>query len=294
MADLGSRTRIYFAIIIVFWTIIIIGSSNYINYKTTDIQHTDIPQTQTQNINNLGDKIDINKKCQFVPPKEKTIIFRLDDVQKYAWNYIIINITDDVLKRNFSIVLGVIPRGIENDSIIINYLIGKIKDPRIEIAQHGVNHLDNEFKFLNDTQTYTLARSGLEEIVNSLKIYPITFIPPNNEYNEKTTKSLKRLGFKIISAKEDEFKFDGNMFHIGFTKQTKYLEYKELTPVKDILNSCNLSLEKKNICVVSIHPQDYITDGKLDKNKYKEFTRLLNEFKKLKFKSKTFKDLINC
>lgn len=305
-----SKAKLYFTLIIIFWAVLILGASNYVssngynnnyrsqdNAKVIDYYHLGLNSKNNILIKNNDSNSTANKKCQFIFPKEKTIIIRLDDVQQYAWNNIVMNITNDILKRDMAITLGVIPHGIGNDKIITNYLRNKIKDSRIEIAQHGTNHIDYEFKYLNRSKTYDLALSGLEEIVESLGIRPITFIPPNNEYNGNTTEVLAELGFAILSTK-DEYKFDGNMVHIGLTIQTKYLDSEKLVPIEDILSSCNVSLEQKNICVISIHPQDYVDrKDNFDKNKYNRFIKLLNELKKLKklgIRFATFKDLIRC
>lgn len=93
-------------------------------------------------------------------PVEKVIILRMDDVQGYAWNRLVINLTDAVLSKNMSMTLGVIPdRDINNDTVIKKYLLEKIKDPRIEIAQHGTTHTENEFLNLSENDTYILAKN---------------------------------------------------------------------------------------------------------------------------------------
>ena len=300
-----NRAKLYFAIIIVFWTLIILAASSYIvpsnpinnkndnkDYGNKQVIDYNLGQLASNNI--LGNN---TTKCQFILPDKKIIILRMDDVQKYAWSNLVMNITNEILKRDMSITLGVIPNGIGQDKNITKYLRAKIKDPRIEIAQHGTNHLEYEYKYLNGSATYDLALSGFEEMIKTLRIRPTTFIPPNNEYNEHMTEELSKLGFTIISTK-DEYKFDGDMFHIGLTIQTKYLENEELVPIKDILSSCNVSIDQKNICVINIHPEDFVyKNGNLDKNKYKKFIKLLNELEKLKkldIEFKTFKDLIKC
>lgn len=127
-----------------------------------------------------------------------------------------------------------------------------------------------------------------------MHINPVTFIPPYNEYNKNTTRALSRLGFRIISGKESEYKFDGNMMYIGYDTQTKYSDQKELIPVDKIIDGCSKSLDEKNVCVIMIHPQDYVkADLKtLDKDKYTQFVELLDRLKKLNAKFITFRYIL--
>lgn len=253
----------------------------------------------TLTINDDYDK-DIGKlirgSCQFRPPTERVVILRLDDVMGYKLNRMTIDIIDTVLSKNMSITLGVIPKDINNDTIIKTYILGKVKDRRVEIAQHGTNHVKDEYLGLNESETYNLTKSGMEKIADTLNVYPVTFISPYNQYNKNTTRALSKLGFKIISAKRGEYRPDENMMHIGYISMTRYINKNDLVPIDEILKSCDQSLDEKNVCVIMIHPQDYTKeDGeKLDEVKYREFTKLLDELMKLNAQSVTFKDLIIC
>lgn len=239
--------------------------------------------------------------CQYNPPTDRTIIVRIDDIQGW-WNESVIHLINASLERNISTTLAVMPfywpDGIENDTVLKDYLVDKIKDPRIEIAQHGAYHSEDEYKLLNESETYNVTKLGLEKIVQSLKMEtsPITFIPPYNEYNENTTKMLSKLGFKILSAKKDEYTSDGNMLRIGYNVQVGYGEEEDLAPIEDVIRICEASLDEKNLCVVMVHPQDYakIDSRELDMNRFQEFTKLLDRLKTLNVKFSTFKDLLSC
>lgn len=260
---------------------------SFVTIKTDNVTIKTDKETQIWNIDS----------CQFSLPSEKTVIIRLDDVQGNWRVYTVMRLTDASLDRDIPITLAVMPnKNINNDTIMKNYIINKIKDPRVEIAQHGTNHVEHEYQSLNESETYNLARLGLDRMVNTFGIYPITFIPPYNEYNENTTKVLPKLGFRILSAGRDEYKHDENMLYIGNTIQTGYGIGKELTHIDKILYYCNKSLEKRNICVIMSHPQDFVKDdGKtLDETRYNEFVRLLDTLKTWNVKFSTFKELLKC
>ncbi len=271
---------------------------NYVNgsdmTSNMSVDNGVIQDFNEDNINNLSfQRMSANT---FIRPKERTIVLRLDDVQGYLWNNISISIIDAVLIRNMSITLGVIPgRHINDDDIIRDYLLGNINNPRIEIAQHGYVH--TKFEFANQTEdgAYNLTKSGLEDMINTLNVRPTTFIPPDNAYNDNTTKAISKLGFKIMSAKEKEYKFDGNLTYIGYTIATKHSDEKDLTSTSKIIDSCVASLDKNNFCVIMIHPQDLVDDDNksLNKTRYEKFVDILDKLKTINGKFATFRDLEN-
>ncbi len=283
--------KLVFALIVVisFWCTLITGS----------------PFSLYDSVKNMYNEKSIfiykNDSCNFTIPNNKTLILRMDDVQGYLWSNISINITETVIQKNMSITLAVIPfRSIDNDLIMRDYLLNNIKNPKIEIAQHGSYHSKEEMSHLGLTQKQEedLIKSGKVELTRVLRVMPITFIPPYNDYDENTSKSLTELKFKIISAKQGEYKMNEstNLTFIGYAVATKYDTRSDLVPIAEIINSCNESLINNSICVVLIHPQDYVNDDKktLNETRYTEFVKLLDGLKNLNATSATFNDLINC
>lgn len=282
---------ISFVIVISFWSVLI-GNSLLSNINSI-LDNESNNGLYKDNYSIIEYKI--NDSYQFGFPFEKAVILRLDDVQGNLWRDVSIKLIDTVLEKNMSITLGVIPyRDIDKDTVINNYIHSKIDDPRIEIAQHGTKHTEDELLYLSENETYELTKLGLEKMINVLGIKPITYIPPYNEYNQNATKALSRLGFKILSSQKEKYDFDGNMIHVGYDVETKYSNGTELIPIGEIIKSCETSLKDKNMCVIMIHPQDYVGDDHrtIDEIKYNKFITLLNELKKLNTKYITFKDLL--
>lgn len=301
----NNRIKLYFSFMIIFWAGLIITSPLIMDKIVSTINpntYLRIPVIgyyQQSNLNSLNTLIDINTNisCQPKFPTEKVIILRMDDIQKSAYNDLVINLTETVLSKNMSITLGVIPKNITDDSIIKTYLLSKINDPRIEIAQHGINHTYQEFlPNITKPEVYDMTKPGLDQLIMGLHVYPVTFIPPNNEYNEKVPIALKELGFKIFSAKKGEYKFSDGIMYIGFDSETKYSSRDNLTPIKEMIDDCKRSLGQKNFCVILTHPQDYANEDRktLNIEKYEKFIELLDELEKMDSKYVTFKDLLIC
>lgn len=242
-------------------------------------------------INETVMKYKINESYQFHKPIERSIILRMDDVQGGLWEDISIKLINTVLDNNMSITLGVIP--MRDNARMNNYLRGITNNTRIEIAQHGTYHNPNEILNLTDKELYDLTLQGKDKLMHDIGIEPITYIPPYNANGQNSTKVLKSLEFKIFSS-EPSFLFDGNMINVGLDTQTKVGSTKDLFPIDYIIDNCKSSLEQKNICVITIHPQDYTEHDNrtLDIEKYNMFMIMIDKLKQLNATSTTFKDLI--
>lgn len=247
--------------------------------------------SQNISINNLS--------CEVKWPSNKVIILRMDDVQSFAWAGISMNITNTVLERNMSIVLGVIPGRLDEKNnggnLIASYLLNKSYDNRLEIAVHGFNHVENEFN-VSEEKSYDMLKSSIQKIENVTHKIPVTFIPPNNVYSNGSVAALSKLGIYVISSNQDEYKFDGNIFYIGFSTTTKHSDLSDLNPIDDVIKDCDASLDLKNICVIMMHPQDYVNqDGvTMNETRYIQFVKLLDGLDKLNATFTTFKDLLKC
>jgi hypothetical protein len=184
-----------------------------------------------------------------------------------------------------SVILGVIPININRD--VKKYILNNINDKRVEVAQHGTNHT-RELQNFSELGQYIVLKTGFDEIIKGFNVYPVTFIPPYNSYDVNTMKALSKLGFKVLSADKGKYKIDKNIMNIGYTVTSK-------DNIENILSDCNKSLNQKNICVVIIHPQDYLSeDQRLNDKKYIEFVNMLDKLNELNIKFATFKDLIKC
>lgn len=232
---------------------------------------------------------------QFTPPSQRVIILRLDDVQAYGWDDIAINLTETVLKKNISITLGVIPDGMEKSNPVSDFLLKNSKNPLIEIAQHGTNKHEDTLTNATVEEIYNSTKIGMQKIALSTGVIPITFATPYNVYSLESTEALSQLGFRILSAKEREFRTNGYITLIGYDTQTKIYGQPSLVNISTIIYLCNLSLNSKNTCVIMMHPQDYAnSNGRMDPQSYQQFLELLDQLDNLNATFVTFKDLVKC
>jgi len=219
----------------------------------------------------------------------KKIIIRVDDVGAYHLDDVSINIIDNILDRRMALSAAVIPKDIEKDRKLVDFIKSKINNPNFEIAQHGTNHTVNEFLELNEQEAYDLIKIGREKLIKTFSYSPVTFIPPYNEYSEDTVKALSELGYRVMSGKRNESRNE-SLLIIGYDVRTKDIGKEGLNPVEDVIEGCKNALNSKDLCVIMIHPSDYVKDGKfVYKN---EFLDLLNNLWQLNATFVTFNNIV--
>ena len=91
--------------------------------------------------------------------------------------------------------------------------------------------------------------------------------------------------FRIISgtSQNSEYGYTTTTFDWGGTNRFNDYEY--------VINSCNNSLNSINKCIIMVHPQDYLTNGVFDQEKYNQYIALLLEIKKLNATIINFRDI---
>lgn len=239
-------------------------------------------------VNSFDENINLRLESEYndckVEKPYRTIIFRLDDVgnTRLAASKII---TVSILENGFKVSLGVIPSRLDWKTIL--WL--RSLDSDVEIALHGYEHSDSEFETLSKDEAIKRLESGRKSIYYKTGYKASTFIPPNNKYSTGTLEALNELGFKVISAKENELDFNNNIALIGFDTHTQNID------TNKIIKICETRLDRNGVCTIVIHPQDFFDyQGQIDENKYNQFLALLDSLKELNAEPKTFKDLITC
>jgi hypothetical protein len=229
----------------------------------------------------------INNSYSLNMPKEPTIILRIDDVRAYSTTSK--PLIDEIIRRNMSATLGVIPRDLEKDKKIPDYLIEIKENSLIEIAQHGANHNESDINISEETLL-----EGNKKIQEIIGIKPITYIPPYNNISEESKEMIGDY-FSLLSGDQDILKND-KIPEIGYTVSTYSYTTQQIVSNKEIISKCKQSLEKNNLCVVMIHPQEYSSDPnnpkEISPERFNDFKEMLDGLEKLESNFGTFKDLL--
>ncbi len=286
------KTKTYFGIMIIVFAFLITGSSIYFKEGFDFTPRITGSAILDENIRQSTQSI----SCSLMP-KEKTIILRMDDLGAHHYYNTVVNLTEEILSREMSLTLGVIPEGLEKDRLFIEWISSIKYNDRIEIAQHGYQHTENEFKDKSLDDATRSIELGKESIIKNLGISPVTFVPPQNEYSKDVPIALESQAFKIMSAKEGEYKNQDGIYIIGPSAKTFDFGESELIPVNQIMEDCKRDLDLKNLCVITLHPQDYVKTNSpqfIDENKYTKFIDLLDSLEELDVKYANFNDLLSC
>ena len=148
---------------------------------------------------------------------------------------------------------------------------------------HGYNNTDYEFSSISYIDADRKLIAGLREL-NQIEKKIITFIPPNNECSEGCRDAVYDSGIRIISSGFENKEF-------GFSASTYDWTTRTLIDYEEVLLECGNELDKNETCIIMIHPQDYITDGELDSEKYNQYISLLDGLDGLNATVVTFRDL---
>lgn len=128
-----------------------------------------------------------------------------------------------------------------------------------------------------------------------LGFLPVTYIPPYNKLPSEAVDIISKY-FRIISGTSGMLK-EGNIAEIGFTTETYNYNKNENVPIETIISDCKKSIEKTNLCVVVIHPQEYKDESnkkEISPEKFRQFKEMLDKLQQLNATFSTFKDTVYC
>ncbi len=223
-------------------------------------------------------------------PGSWQVIVRIDDIQAYAMPHTTRRMIKEAMAREIPLVLGVIPKRLEQDRKLIAYL--RRYQCNLEIALHGwENSVDGdynlaEFGQLDFDEALLRINKGQSVLKSIFGKEADTFIPPNNHYSFGTALALVRSEMPIVSSEGNGF-FDYNASTFDFDK-------KELEPAEHVIKDCYRGYKERGLCVIMLHPQDFMTDDKPDKNKFRQFIYLLDGLQKAGAQFTTFTDLLRA
>ncbi len=271
-------TKLWFGLLILFFFVVISLAPFGIKYFMIHENERTIIYNQTE-----------STSCH-INAIEPTIILRIDDVRAYST--LAKPLVDEILGRTISVTLGVIPRDLEKDPVMIKYLKEIKTSPYAEIAQHGTYHNESDKNIDNESLI-----EGFGKIQKVLGVLPVTYIPPYNEVSLESNEIISRY-FRIISGEQGIIKEGEKVAEIGYTEETYYYDKNEPVPIEIIINKCDESLRTTNLCVIAIHPQEYAVNINnptiISQEKFEEFKILLDNLQNLEAEFSTFNDVVSC
>jgi len=150
-------------------------------------------------------------------------------------------------------------------------------DSGSEATVHGWEHED--IAVLSETDQEVLLSRSRSWIKKTLDYDAGIFVPPMYSFNEDTITAMSRKSFNIISS-SIAVSAPGALSDITSVPATVELSdfYDNIWSLKSIdtiKSEILASIEKFGFAVIITHPQEFLTDGKLDQAKTEMFRSLL-------------------
>ena len=264
-----------FGLLVVFFT------SALITIKTSLIVEVSAHNGTTTG--NFIKSLTVCDEKKFIP-KRKNVIIRIDDIQKGAYENITYLMINTALAKNIPLTLGIIPQGISEDDKLINFL--KNNKCYLEIALHGYTHDEEnpEFENLSFEKADLKIQQGLKEL-SQIDNEIVTFIPPQNIYSKGTLEALTKNGIRILS--------DEGSGQYDYSTTTFDFDENHIVPFNEVVIDCMAEFADNNICIIMVHPQDYLDkNGVINLKKFENYTRLLDTLKFQNASFIRFKDIV--
>ena len=203
-----------------------------------------------------------------------------------------IELIEEFMLRNIPITIAVIPFWQEKEIPVNNKIVqrfgGKIESGMIEVAQHGFSHRQSnkeQTEFLSVTYQSQVKwiQRGKEILERAFSSNVTTFVPPWNNYDGNTIRTVVELKFNCLSG--DLGPVDGQNRSLIDTSTNSMAYIPASSSFREVGYAVELALSPqvqskrfRNFIVVCFHPYDFISSAKrpIEKN---ELTRILDELK---------------
>jgi peptidoglycan/xylan/chitin deacetylase (PgdA/CDA1 family) len=222
------------------------------------------------------------------------VIIRLDDIQDYAFKDAQLFLLDRSINDGLLLSLAVIAGEFGEDREIVEKTKLAVTAGS-EVTSHGWNH-ENFTDFSLEEQSGLLLKSKqiIEEIFN---VETTVFVPPMFKFNPDTLTAMSANGYTSISTytQNAEPGLLSNIISLPGTVQLSDYENAawHVKSTELLKEEISASVEKYGFAVIVTHPQEFLTDGKLDPLKTVIYEELLKEIQ-AKYSLTTFTRLGGC
>jgi peptidoglycan/xylan/chitin deacetylase (PgdA/CDA1 family) len=208
------------------------------------------------------------------------VAIRVDDIQDYAFRDAQLFLLDTGIDDRIPLSLAVIAGAFGEDKEIVE--AAKLAAAAgSEVASHGWEH-ENFTDFSREEQSDFLVKSK-QKIRELFNVEGTVFVPPMFQFNEDTLTAMSGNGYTLISTytQNAEPGMMSNIISIPGTVQLSTLDGEtwNLKSLESLRAEISASIKKYGFAVIVTHPQEFLTDGKLDPLKTAIYYILLKEIK---------------
>jgi peptidoglycan/xylan/chitin deacetylase (PgdA/CDA1 family) len=208
------------------------------------------------------------------------VVIRVDDIQDYAFKDAQLFLLNKGIADRIPLSMAVITGAFGEDKDIV--AAAKLAAAGSDIASHGWKH-ENFSDLSLDEQSGLLAQSK-QKIRDIFNVEATVFIPPMYKFNGDTLTAMSGNGFTLISTytQNAEPGLLSGIISLPGTVQLSTLdgEIWNIKSAASLQDEISAGVNEYGFAVIVTHPQEFLTDGKLDPLKTAIYDDLLVQLKK--------------
>jgi hypothetical protein len=224
---------------------------------------------------------------------QPSLVLRVDDIQDFAFRdgqFFLLNWSRE---NNLPLSLAVITGMFGEDLELVNAVKLAVRFGS-EVGVHGWKHEDLAgLEFHEQMHVLFQAKNRIKEL---LGLEPKLLVPPGFSFNEATVSAMREESYRIISTCVDYH--DPSTFlgirNIPATVEASVLVdgvWKMKSP-ESLIEEIEESFDCYGYTVIVTHPQEFISNGTLVKDRADSFVGLLNDLSKT-YRFTTFDELVS-
>ena len=249
-----------------------------------------------------------NVKLDEIPKDNcNCVAFRLDDVQDFWLNDVQIQVIKLFQTKKIPLTIGIIASNFGEDAKLTEFLVDSVERPdsKLEVANHGLGSEGMTNYDYNKQNEFI--KSSNQKISSILNVKPITFIPPQNLFNNDTLQSLydnqmTHISSSMVKGDNPPYPFE-NADVYRFPESATTGEYDpemdQFVGVPSLVTYQNAmdSLQNYGFAVITMHPQEFseIQDGvlvnQINQRQIQELETLLEHLQKESFSFRSIKNI---
>jgi len=175
----------------------------------TDLADALVQQIESDEVRSI---IPVDLHRDSVPDRHRYVAIRVDDLRIDSnTDPLQMAFSENLIGQGYPVTEAIIPgptgQVVTEDKDVLAYLQRMRKFPRYDVATHGWAHTSSELAGNTVEKNLLLVRDGVFELASATGSVPVSYIPPNNAFDENALVALSAVGTSIISAEKGDFRW---------------------------------------------------------------------------------------
>lgn len=195
------------------------------------------------------------------PDLHSLVVVRFDDLRVDGRHDLTqMALVEELINAGYPVTEAVVPapsgKFLSEDEKVQAYLQRMAQHPRYDVSTHGWKHIPSELEGITIEKNLDLVRYGVAELFHATGRVPVSYIPPNNAYDENTLIALSSIGTPVISAEKRDFRWFSGLDERGLLHASNTIMFEKSWgddyPYQDTQTVLDM-IGDKNDAVFSVH-----------------------------------------